>query len=209
MVLMLQGGYMSAGRRHLHSHWALYIVVIAIIAVGIASGAIASKILPPGQAEQLQTRVISAFQSARNGVDYSSLLSLAVTQNLKAIGLILFLGLTVLGLPFIAALLFFRGFVLGFAVGFLILTRPTDGIFVVLLTLVPSSLVFLPALIFAGVMALAFTLWLVKGRQRSPVSLSQALLLYAGAGAGVMVLATAAGLIDAYVTPGLLRIFYG
>ncbi|MDD2421733.1 MAG: stage II sporulation protein M [Heliobacteriaceae bacterium] len=195
-------------RHHLQAHWRYYILVAGVIAAGIAGGTLAAKMLPTGQVVELQARLGEAFYGLAGGVNYQSLANFAVLRNLQAVGLVLFLGLTVIGLPFILAFLFFRGFALGFTVGFLMLSRPNDGLLIVLLGLVPPSLVFLPGLVVAGVVALAFSLWLVKGRSTERVSLSSALVVYCGVGFGTLALAFFAGLLDAYVAPWLLRLCY-
>ncbi|MZP28430.1 stage II sporulation protein M [Heliobacterium undosum] len=208
MAILFQRGAMGGvGQRHLHAHWGLYALALALIACGTATGALSAKHLPAGQAEEMQSRIFQAFQGIKGGVDYYALLQPAVARNLETLGLILLLGLTVLGIPLIAAFLFFRGFVLGFAAGFLLLSRPVDGWFIILLALAPPSLVLLPALVLSGGMALAFSLWLVRGRPYRVVPLRRALFMYAAAGAGTLVLGAGAGLMDAYITPGLLRLF--
>ncbi|QGG46528.1 stage II sporulation protein M [Heliorestis convoluta] len=191
---------------HFNLHWSFYLAIVVVISAGIAIGAIGARALPPEQLEILSTRISDAFYIVQSGLDYHSLAYVAITRNLTVIGLILFLGLTVLGLPFIVALLFFRGFVLGFTASFLMLTRE-DGIFIVLLSLVPSSLLFIPALAITGAIALAFSLWLIKGRQDSSISLGKALMLYMTVGGATLLIAIIAALLDAYVSPLFLRWF--
>ncbi|ABZ82929.1 stage ii sporulation protein m, putative [Heliomicrobium modesticaldum Ice1] len=206
-ILFRRSVTVGLGQGHLHAHWGFYALALTLIACGTVTGAVSAKHLPPGQAEELQSRILQAFQEIRGGVDHHALLQPAVAHNLETVGLILLLGLTVLGIPLIAAFLFFRGFVLGFAAGFLLLSRPEDGWFIILLALAPPSLVLLPALLLSGGMALAFSLWLVRRRPYRAVPLRRALFMYALVGAGTLVLGAGAGLIDAYITPGLLGLF--
>ncbi|MBM7865150.1 hypothetical protein GTO89_00035 [Heliobacterium gestii] len=208
MAILFHGGAGGMGQGNLNTHWGLYALALATIACGTAAGALSAKYLPPGQASELQVKLLETLQGIKGGAVTQALLEPAVMRNVETLGLIVLLGLTALGIPLIAGLLFFRGFVLGFAAGFLLLSRASDGWVIVLLALAPASLLFLPALVLSGGMALALALHLARGRRPyQATSLGRTLLQYAGAGVGTLLLGAGAGLIDAYVTPGLLRLF--
>ncbi|KAB2951697.1 hypothetical protein F9B85_11755 [Heliorestis acidaminivorans] len=192
--------------QHLNLHWTFFGAVLFMMALGVATGAYGASTLPAEQLELLNETIGRAFLSIQSGIDSHALAQLAVSRNVLIIGLVLFLGLTILGIPIIIALLFYRTFVLGFTVTFLLQTR-SDGILVILLSLLPSSIILIPALAVAGIIALAFSFWLIRGRREGTISLNKALVFYFAVSLACLLMAIVAGLVDAYIAPFLLRFF--
>ncbi|MCW2277356.1 stage II sporulation protein M [Heliophilum fasciatum] len=199
----------SVMRYHLRSHWGFYLITLLVIAAGIAVGSIGVTLLPAEQAEELRMQLGTALAGLAE-LDEPRLVWQAVGQNLLSVGLVLFLGLTVIGVPAVLLFLLFRGAVLGFSVGILLMSRPTDGLWMALVALLPSLLLFLPALTVTAVAALIFSLWWIRGRQgqETTISLLKALGLYLGIACILLTVAAFAGFCDAYVTPVLLGRFF-
>lgn len=131
-------------------------------------------------------------------------LALAV-RNLRLVAFLWLLGLTVAGSLVGLGLLFFRGFVAGFAAGFLSAQLGWRGAVLAAAGLLPHNLVAIPALALAGAGALDFALAVVQGRARRSRShfyreLGDYTRWMAGAGA----LAVVAALVEGWVTPLLL-----
>ena len=80
----------------------------------------------------------------------------------RTAGLMWLLGLSVIGVPLIAAVVFFRGFVLGFTMRFLIEDLLLRGAALAIIALVPQNLFLVPGLICAAVGAIAFSLALLR-----------------------------------------------
>jgi len=72
-------------------------------------------------------------------------------------------------MPLITVLLFFKGFVLGFTVGFLVNEFGFKGIIIALVTVFPQNIIIIPVYLLATVTAVYFSLRLIKyyrGRER-------------------------------------------
>lgn len=124
----------------------------------------------------------------------------------KTVLLIWFLGLTVIGLPLILGVAFLRGLSLGFTVGFLCQEQNTTGILIAGLSVLPQNLVYIPLLLVWAVIALNFSVFIVKSRTSAGLSLGRGLLGYTVLML-LFVLATLIGsFIEAYLSPWLLSL---
>lgn len=140
-------------------------------------------------------------------VEPLALLKQSLTSNYKLLAVIWFLGLTVLGAPLVLLVIAVRGFYLGFTAGFLIQEKAVLGILLTALTLLPQNLFNIPALIVAAVLAASFSLWLAKGRIRTPSKgLLRQFFLYTVLLSCLAVLMFLGSLLEAYLTPHLLRL---
>jgi stage II sporulation protein M len=81
-----------------------------------------------------------------------------------------FLGLTIIGFPLILAVLFYRGFSLGFTVGFLIHQKAGAGVLISILSVLPQNLVYIPALLMWAVISLNFSIYIFRGRGADALS---------------------------------------
>ncbi|RYD02531.1 hypothetical protein N752_24695 [Desulforamulus aquiferis] len=128
-----------------------------------------------------------------------------ITNNLTFVGIIYLLGLTVIGAPVILALLFIRGFSLGFTVGFLANERAGDGVIIAIASVLPQNLLFLPAIYLAGVASLSFSCLLIGRLRNSRLPVLPGLLGYHFIIIIVSCIAAAAGLVEAFLTPELIK----
>jgi stage II sporulation protein M len=94
---------------------------------------------------------------------------MAAEDVLKVAGLLWLLGLSVIGVPLIAAVVFLRGFTLGFVLGFLIDNLGLRGAALALAAMLPQNLVSIPGILFCAVGAIGFSTEIVRtvfGRAR-------------------------------------------
>lgn len=131
----------------------------------------------------------------------------AYIQQLKSIALIWFLGLTVIGIPLILGVIFFRGFSLGFTIGFLVQEKGTAGVIISILSIVPQNLVYLPLIVAWGLIAINFSLYILKGREVRGLPLTKGLIRYLFLLAVFSVIVLIGVLIEAYLSPWLLGLF--
>jgi stage II sporulation protein M len=136
--------------------------------------------------------------------NYSNIVGQVITTNLKLIGSIWVLGLTVVGVPFIILLVFIRGFILGFTVGFLVEKKAWQGLVFAIFSVFPQNLLFIPALLVVAVAAVYFSTWLLKGNFNQP--LVPCLIIYALIFLFSGLLVTGSGLIEAYLSPVMIRL---
>lgn len=192
--------------------WAQYLpyalMSLATLAVGLVFGILAVGVLTVTEKAQLLTQIHQFITLAHGRGSWGGLFQPALMENLKAMGLLYILGVSVVGMPFVLVLLFFRGFVVGFSAGFLIGSLNWQGVGLTFATVAAQNLLILPALVIAGALALAFSWNLIFPRAQGPSrNIPEAFALYTLVLAilcGVIVAATA---VEVYVGPWLLQWF--
>ncbi|MHB1419090.1 MAG: stage II sporulation protein M [Bacillota bacterium] len=188
---------------HLKQNLWLYLFIAIVLVVGISTGAMSVRALSPEQQKELITYLNSSLLSIDKVNVNSGLLARdAIYGNLEVLFLVWFLGLTVVGMPLILAIVFFRGFVLGFTVGFLVQQKLLQGVMMALLSVLPQNLLNIPALAIAGVSAISFSMCLIKGKHYGrSMRLSHLFVAYSILIACIGVVAVAGGLVEAYMSP--------
>ena len=200
-------GFKKLVVNHIAGHALLYAVVLSVFVLGVAGGSYAVRHLDAQQESELLD-YLDVFLTGLNQweMEPAVVAQHAVVNNLKIVFYIWFLGLTVIGVPLILLIIFFRGFVFGFTVGFLIQQKAMKGLLITLLAVVPPSIINLPAMMAGGVLAISFSYWLVRGRIRvSGRSLLGQLGLYCTAMLAAALTMGAGGLLEAYVSPIFLQ----
>lgn len=192
---------------HWYGHARLYLLVVAIFLAGVASGAMVVQFLSGEQLAELASYLDLSLAALLGAPpDQRVLAQKALGQNLRFLLLIGFLGLTVVGIPLVLALIWLRGFMLGFTAGFLITQKAAAGILLAALTVLPQNLFYIPAFIIAGALAAGFSFRLIKGRQLPfSLTLGEHCLTYFLALAGALVLVGIGGLVESYVVPPAVR----
>lgn len=195
---------------YLKSNIVLYFVVILIFLIGIVAGAMAIKVLPETQKMELVQYLNLFFneitQQSSNG---QGLLWPTLLGQLKLILLIWILGFTIIGIPFVLLIVFTRGFIIGFTVGFLINAYVFKGLFFALLSVLPHNLIVIPLLIMTSVTAIRFSIKLIRrkshlGNRLFTDSINYSILCFmAGIGMAVSVL------MEVYITPVFMRLVAG
>ena len=138
-------------------------------------------------------------------VDQVMLARQALNDNLLAGLIIYILGMTIICLPLVLAFIFIRGFVLGFTMGFLAAERELQGWFVILLSLLPHNAIYIPALIIGGTASMSFSILMLKRFYNSRVRVWPGFVGYTMIMAFVTFLLLIAALVEAYITPELIR----
>ncbi|HZK44004.1 MAG TPA: stage II sporulation protein M [Syntrophomonadaceae bacterium] len=128
----------------------------------------------------------------------------AYFQQFKSIFLIWFLGLTVIGVPFILGVIFFRGFSLGFTVGFLVQEKASAGVIVTILSILPQNIVYIPLIIVWALIAINFSVYIVKGRDSGGLPLTKGIIRYFILLVFFTTLIAVGILIEAYLSPWFL-----
>lgn len=128
----------------------------------------------------------------------------AYFQQFKSIFLIWFLGLTVIGVPFILGVIFFRGFSLGFTVGFLVQEKASAGVIVTILSILPQNIVYIPIIIVWALIAINFSVYIVKGRDSGGLPLTKGIIRYFILLVFFTTLIAVGILIEAYLSPWFL-----
>ncbi|GEM_PF-4066057 len=130
--------------------------------------------------------------------------SQAIATNIRLLVVFWLLGLSLVGLPFIGALLFFRGFALGLTISYLISRQVSSGLVVTILAVLPQNIVFLPVLLGAAILASVFSLRLIK---KNNTGKSNSFAFYNACFGFLAAGAAFSAWVQGYVTPFLLNGF--
>ena len=194
-------------RGFLKRNYLVFLITVLFLIMGVIFGTIAVKVLTVEQLNNLNHYLETSLESTGDNLNYQNTAKHAVMRNLETIFKIWFLGLTVVGLPLIMVIIFTRGFVLGFTVSFLLVNKGLEGFFLVLLTIFPQNILHIPALVFAGVAATGFSIYLVRGRKNDRSSIYASFLKYSFIILVLALIMVIAGIVEGYLSPFIAKIF--
>lgn len=202
----------TAPGNHLQAHFGryttqLYLAITAVL-VGILFGMLAVGTLTAGDKLSLLAYIRHFLDVEAARPTYRHVFKPALAENLKTIGLLYLLGVSVAGMPLVLLLVFFRGFVLGFAAAFLVSTMHWQGAGVGLATMGLANAFILPAIILASAVALGFSWDLISPRTRKDgAPLGKSFAFFTGL-VIVMALVTFVGTaLECFAGPFLLHVF--
>lgn len=186
---------------------------MVIFTLGVGAGAWAVTALDTAQRAELLTylddlgRIISDRAAQQSGPE---ILRASVMQNLRTLAAMWLGGLLVIGVPLSLVLVMVRGFAIGFTVGFLASQAGWKGVVFSLGAVLPQSLLAVPALWAAAVASLSFAgkAWSGRRRRWSGAFVGD-VVSYVVMGVVVGCLLGLASLVEAYVTPALIRLLGG
>ncbi len=157
------------GGRSWESSWSRYapyfLLCLLVFALGLAFGGLATGVLDRGERLQLLTSMERLVHWETGPMALVPLYRRALIENLKVLGLLYILGISVAGIPLVLAVLFFRGFVIGFAVAYVSQNVHWLGIATLLATVVVQNLFMVPVYLVAGTLALWFSVGLLSSRR--------------------------------------------
>lgn len=191
-------------------NWPIYLLVLIVFSCGVLAGSFSSANMDTKKAGELD-QYLGNFVTNVASVDFehSTMARSAVKNNIIMVAAIYALGLTMIGIPFILAILFARGFVIGFAVSFLTRDMSMQGFLLTIASVLPHNLLYIPAVYMASVSAVMFAVALWKRNFDSGVAILPRLLSYTGLMLVVVTVAVAAGLVEGYITPYFTKIASG
>ncbi|QHW30251.1 stage II sporulation protein M [Paenibacillus rhizovicinus] len=186
----------------------LYVFVFVLFVVGVVFGALMVNALTLGQQQDLSDDVQQFIVHIQNGTLQQGSETFADRAWFQAKWLLIVwvLGLTVVGLPFVLALDFLKGVLVGFAIGMLVREYAWKGLVFSLASVAPVNLIAVPAFLIASVSAVTFGVHVVKSRFLGRFGpLGRPLLSFTATAAIMLVLLIAAALVESYLTPILLK----
>lgn len=194
-------------KQHLKENRAPYLLVSVLFITGFIAGHYQVLGLE-GDVRDYLLRLVETY--VKEGADYTlygtSLFLPAFWNQARLVLLIWMLGLTVIGIPLILAVVFLRGYALGFTLGFLYQQKAGSGIVLGMVSVFPQNMVYVPFLFVAAVIALNFSQYLVRGRNAGGAPLGIGLLAYSLAMLGVLCFFLGGAFIEAYLSPWLLQL---
>lgn len=195
-------------QQYLKENKSLYLFTIVLFTMGIIFGAILVNSLAESQKQELLAFLQYFFVNIeKSGIPNPKLhFQQAFGHYLKTVGILWILGLSIIGLPMILLLLFLKGIVVGFTVGFLVNQMGWNGVMFSLMGVLPQNMLVVPALIIVGVAGISFSLRLIKTRLLSrhdriiPYFASYSMLV-----GWMLIVLTLAAVFETFVTPVLMR----
>lgn len=193
--------------QHFRLTWWVYLFVLLCFTAGLIFGSLGVKALDSKQTSSLHQYLDSGLTQISEELNYAMNTKQAILRNLYNLGKIYVLGLTVIGLPLVLVIIFTRGFVLGFTIGFILQEKAWRGAALALLAIVPPNILLLPAYLVAGVTAINFSLYLIRGREglRSK-PIFQGVLHYSIIMLGLSLFMLGAAFIEGYISPVFIRL---
>lgn len=186
--------------------WPYLLPTLLILSLGIAAGAVSVERLDEKQLGEVSSYLQGFIRELGDfNPDAQRALRNAMINGAVMVGAIYVLGLTVIGMPFTLAILFARGFVLGFAVGFLVRDMSGGGILMAMVSVVPHNLLYVPALMVGVASSLSFGVLLLKRNFDSRVPILPNFIRYTAIMAGVLMVILAAGVVESYLSPMLTK----
>ncbi|RDI41264.1 stage II sporulation protein M [Falsibacillus pallidus] len=195
---------------HIQENSSIYSFIIVLFLMGVIFGAIVVNSLSIAQKEDLYYYLSQFFGQVSDGKVAASedLFRQSFLHNIKFLGLIWILGISIIGLPLILILLFMKGVVVGFTVGFLVNQMGWGGFLLSFVTVLPQNLFIIPIFIFITVLAVSFSIKLIRKifmKQNMNFIFGPIFGRYIAAFVlAIGVVSISAG-IEAYLSPGLMK----
>ena len=134
--------YMDKLRSNIRINKNLFVFLVVIIAVGVASGSIFVTVLNDSDKTMVSDYLNNFFNNINsNNLNYSGTLINTLIFTLGLVFLIWILGISVIGFILILLFLFIKAFALGFSVGSIIINFNFKGILIALAYVVPHHII--------------------------------------------------------------------
>lgn len=203
---------MTTPGNRLQEHFGRYntqlYVALATLLVGGLFGVLAIGTLSPADKLSLLAYLRRFLDIEALAPTYHHIFQRALVDNLKVLGLLYLLGVSVAGMPLVLVVVFFRGFVVGFAAAFLVTSMHWQGVAVGLLTMGLANVFVLPALMLVATVALGFSWDLIspRARQEGP-GIGRGFAFFTGLVAVMAAVTLVGTVLESYASPLLLHLF--
>lgn len=195
---------------YLKANIVAYFFMILIFIIGVVVGALAVKTLPDEQKTELISYLNIFFTGLTQGTDNitygGNMISSVMFNNAKTIVLMWILGFTIVGIPFVLFILFTRGFIIGFTVGFLVNEYVMRGLLFALASVLPHNFFAIPAVLVMGVSATKFSLLLVRRKTYGKINLWYEAAGYSVLCVVMLVVMLLAALLEVYISPVFMKL---
>ncbi|SFE32099.1 stage II sporulation protein M [Alteribacillus iranensis] len=199
----------TLGHKHWNEYRSLYCFTLILLFMGVIFGAVLVNSLSLPLKNDLYGYVEQFLVHFETGTDITSreIFLQSISHHTTYIGLMWVLGLSVAGVPFILILLFLKGVISGFTIGFLVQQMGSKGFFLAFTSVLPQNLIIVPAYIIMAVISISISLSIIKhlfkqSRYTPVPAVILRSLLIAGT---VLVFLTGAAAIEGYLSPVMMR----
>ncbi|WP_234120146.1 stage II sporulation protein M [Clostridium hydrogenum] len=155
---------------HFKDNFLLYILSALCIGIGFVIGVYIVKYMSSPEKNNLLSYLIDFTKNKSiDAGSYKRIFFEAIKNNIPLILVIWFLGLTMIGIPIILVIDVLKGFTLGFTVSFFISGFGVKGIGMAMLAIIPQNLIYIPCILFLSVIAMEFSIKLIKDSSNTPI----------------------------------------
>ncbi|TRM12632.1 stage II sporulation protein M [Lentibacillus cibarius] len=188
---------------HVKEHATIYIFMTILFLTGIIFGAIIVNSMNFIQKQDLFFYLERFFGDivADEQAGNNAILKDSFFYHVKYLFILFVLGLSVIGLPVVWVLLFLKGMIVGFSVGFIVNQLGMKGLFLASISIAPQNILVIPVYIAAGSLSMIFSLTLLNklfSRKFSRPVL-QPFGKYVMAFVSLIVVSLAAAVLEAYI----------
>ena len=203
------GNIFNTAKEHFRRCRVGYFILALIFALGMFIGWSMPERLDTQNSGALSSYISDILQQIPNAqIDGGLEMARAVYLNGISLLIIWFLGFTVIGSPLVAAIMLYKGFCLGMAVSFLLTANDVQGIIMILLAVLPQNILLIPLFMIAGILAIKFSLALLKNEQEIRRHLPKNFFRYSGCFVILFIVVVLSAYIQGYFDPWLLRTFF-
>lgn len=149
---------------HVQQNITMYLFMSTLLITGIVFGAIIVNSMTFIQKQDLFFHVNQFFNRLNDGeiVVSTDILKKSFTFHIQYLILLFLLGLTIIGIPLIWLLVFVKGLVIGFSVGFIVNQLGLKGLLFVTVSIAPHNVIIIPLYIIASSLANLFSILLLQ-----------------------------------------------
>lgn len=195
---------------YLKANIVAYFFMILIFVIGVVVGALAVKILPDEQKTELINYLHIFFTGLSQGnedtISSGNMIGMTVFNNAKTVVVMWILGFTIVGIPFVLLILFTRGFIIGFTVGFLVNEYVMKGLLFAFASVLPHNLFAVPAILVLGVSATTFSLMLVRRKTYGKINIWYEAIRYSMVCMIMLAVMLFAALLEVYISPVFMKL---
>lgn len=185
--------------------WILYLAAFLLFVGGFVWGLKSASLIEKNEAVHLED-YLSRLVAPDANQDRGAVFRHAAARNIVPVGAMYVAGLTVIGMPVVAGVLFLRGYALGFTTGFLVFRKGLYGFGLVLAEIFPQNVLLMAALLFSAVASVSFSLLLLRRGFNPEIPVFPSFLRYTGMMAVMGIVTLGAALVEAYIVPGITQI---
>lgn len=149
---------------HVKEYAIVYLFMIILFLTGIIFGAIIVNSMNFVQKQDLFFYLERFFKQIVEGqtIESNLILKESFLYHARFLFLLFLLGLSVIGLPLVWGLIYVKGLVVGFSVGFLVNQLGMKGLLLSALSIAPQNFIIIPIYIIAGTLSMVFSLTLLN-----------------------------------------------
>jgi stage II sporulation protein M len=179
----------------------LVALVVILFLMGTIFGVLGAGVLEPAQKQDLVSYIHQGLHQKVSSRDYEYTRQV-IAAHIQTVFFLFLMGISVIGVPLALLLIFTRGFILGFSVGFLLQNMGFKGAMVSMAGILPHNLLVVPGMFLMAVAIMDCAVALTKMRfTKRRVAIGAELVRCALVTMVVLSVMILGGFVQGYVTP--------